>query len=253
MKTEWNYSELAKPYLNRPNYSEKALEKLFEVVETTMDTSELNVCDVGAGVAHLTIPLLERGYKVDAVEPNDEMRKLGSWRTENSSNVRWYEGTGEDTGRSSEKYDFVTFGSSFNVTDRMKALSETARILKPSGWFACMWNHRDLEDSIQSKVERIIKKTIPQYSYGSRREDQTEVINSSDLFHEVQFADGDVTHNVDRNDWVNAWRSHATLARQAGDNFEDIILEIDNFLKSESLEKIVIPYKTRIWFAQKKS
>ena len=44
----------------------------------------------------------------------------------------------ENTGQSSGRFGLVTFGSSFNVCDREKALEETARILKPGGWFACV-------------------------------------------------------------------------------------------------------------------
>ena len=38
-------------------------------------TENSRICDIGAGVAHLTIPLASRGFQVDAVEPNDSMRK----------------------------------------------------------------------------------------------------------------------------------------------------------------------------------
>lgn len=248
MKTEWNYSELAKPYLNRPDYSAIALTALFEKMKIT----DGKVCDIGAGVAHLTIPLLKQGFVVDAVEPNDEMRKLGSQRTKPFKNVNWFEGTGESTGRANSEYDIATFGSSFNVTDRPRSLIETCRILKPNGWFACMWNHRDLNDSIQKDVEGIIKKNIPNYDYGARREDQSQIINSSKLFGDVFFTEGSITHNVSSEDWVDAWKSHATLARQAGDNFYKIIEEIEGYLSQEGHKSIAIPYVTRIWFAQKK-
>ena len=65
------------------------------------------------------------------------MRKNGLKRTQNL-NIEWFEGTGENTGRENSKFDIVTFGSSFNVCDGQLALTETLRILKPSGWFACI-------------------------------------------------------------------------------------------------------------------
>lgn len=248
MKTEWNYSELAKPYLNRPAYSKEALEALFLKIAAS---SQSKVCDVGAGVAHLTIPLLEKGFIVDAVEPNDEMRALGKGRTNQFPNVTWYEGTGEETGREQGTYDIVTFGSSFNVTDRSRALEETNRILKSKGWFACMWNHRDLEDEIQKSVEQIIKKHVPHYDYGTRREDQTSIIVQCGLFDEVHFVEGNVSHTVNKTDWVDAWRSHATLARQASDKFDDIVNEIESYIKVKDGNELIIPYTTRIWFSQK--
>ena len=115
MKTSWDYTELAKAYLKRPNYSEEAINSLLSI---TGIKSGDKVCDVGAGVAHLTLKLARKNIYVDAVEPNDEMRKYGKMRTKDISNVKWFEGTGEETGRLDNTYDQVTFGSSFNVTDR---------------------------------------------------------------------------------------------------------------------------------------
>ena len=51
IKTEWDYSKLANAYLKRPDYSAIAIDKMIEVV----GLSNGFVCDVGAGVAHLTI------------------------------------------------------------------------------------------------------------------------------------------------------------------------------------------------------
>lgn len=250
MNTEWNYTELAKPYLNRPDYSSDALNNLFREINQNNDV--LTVCDIGAGVAHLTLPLLDKGFFVDAVEPNDAMRELGVLRTQTYEHSTWFKGTGEDTGRPSQYYDLVTFGSSFNVTDRPKALIETNRLLKSNGWFACMWNHRDLEDAIQKEVERIIQSFIPNYDYGTRREEQGPIIDASGFFKKTHYTQGNILHKIEKAHWLNAWESHATLARQAGDHFAHINERIAAYVNTLPGETLTIPYTTRIWFAQKK-
>lgn len=210
-----------------------------------------SACDVGAGVAHLTLMLQKEGLQVTSVEPNDAMRNLGIKRTAAMSEVTWVEGTGEQTSQKDGAFDIVTFGSSFNVCDRQKALAEAARILKDNGWFVCMWNHRDLEDPIQADIEAIIKSYIPEYGYGTRREDQVEVINESALFSNVYKISGSISHTQKLDDVVEAWRSHATLERQAGENFSKIVDEIEAYLKSSGLSAIDVPYTTNIWMAQK--
>ncbi|HBB25805.1 MAG TPA: methyltransferase, partial [Bacteroidetes bacterium] len=227
MKTEWDYTTLADAYLKRPDYAEAAIGAMIAIAGVG---GTAPVCDVGAGVAHLTLMLAERGFTVAAVEPNDAMRNNGILRTQRFNNVQWYEGTGEETGQDSLAFDLVTFGSSFNVCDRSKALIETARILKERGWFACMWNHRDLSDPIQSEIERIIKSHVSSYGYGTRREDQTAVINASGLFGPVVHLDSQVMHVQSIDECVEAWRSHATLERQAGDSFAVVIASIQEFL-----------------------
>lgn len=249
MKTEWDYSNLAVAYLKRPDYADAAIDAMLKVADVS-PAGRKTVCDVGAGVAHLTRKLAERGLDVTAVEPNDAMRGLGIQQTARWPDLQWFEGVGEDTGRPSATYDLVTFGSSFNVCDRPKALQEAIRILVPGGWFACMWNHRLLSDPIQSRIEAIIGDAIPAYSYGTRREDQTDIINASGLFGPVVQLSGRVMHRQTIAECVEAWRSHATLERQAGSAFPDIVAKIADYLDSLNTDGIDIPYTTHIWMAQ---
>jgi SAM-dependent methyltransferase len=248
MKTEWDYTDLAQAYLKRPLYAPAAIDALLECAGIRAPAP---ACDVGAGVAHLTLELLSRGLAVVAVEPNDAMRSLGQERTRaRYPHAAWFEGTGEQTGQPAAAFALVTFGSSFNVTDRQKALRETVRILVPRGWFACMYNHRDLTDPLQQRIEDVIQRHIPEYHYGTRREDQTPAIDQSALFGRVQVLEGRVLHHQSRSDCLEAWRSHATLQRQAGPRFPDVVTSIEQVLAEHAGENIEIPYTTRIWLAQ---
>ena len=246
MKTEWDYSALAESYVKRPEYAPDALEK---IITTAGLSQESRICDVGAGVAHLTIPLAKLGCHIDAVEPNDAMRTLGIERTKQYPAVSWYEGTGEETGRPYGVYDFVSFGSSFNACKREKALQETYNLLKPGKYFVCLWNHRDLEDPIQKEIESIIKKSVSSYGYGTRREDQSEVINKSGLFGPITYIEGKIFWKEKIQDVIEAWGSHATLQRQSGDSFTTILKNISDYLLSLNQESITIPYTTRAWMA----
>lgn len=249
MKTDWDYTGMAEVYLSRPDYAEEALKKIFSI--TGMKPGD-RVCDVGAGVGHMSIPLEKRGYIVDAVEPNDDMRNTGKKRTSDKNNITWFEGIAEETGRPDQEYDLVSFGSSFGVCDRKKALQETARLLKPGKWFVCLWNHRDFNDPVQKKIEQIIKDNIPDYEYGTRREDQQDIIENSGLFENIQKLEGRIDWKMTLPEIMTAWRSHATLKRQAGENFESIINQIEEYLKSINQEYIIVPYTTTAWVAQKK-
>ncbi len=208
------------------------------------------ICDIGAGTAHLTLALAKAGYSVVSVEPNTNMRELGIQRTREYRNVRWVSATGEDTGQADTTFGAVTFGSSFNVLDRSAALKEFKRIALPKGWLAAMWNHRDLSDPIQSNIENIIQSHIRNYEYGTRREDQTKFLNDSGLFSRVEKIEYDILHEQSRKDIVEAWRSHATLQRQAGNRFSNIIKDIEHYLSEMDSESIHVPYTTRIWLAQ---
>ncbi len=247
MKTSWDYSKLAKAYLKRPGYAEEAIEKVFNVIGKPRVK---RICDIGAGVGHLTLHISNRAELVAAIEPNDNMRGLGVERTRDFGSIVWFEGCAEETKAAEAQFDIVTFGSSFNVTDRVNALQETKRIAVPGGYFVAMWNHRDLSDAIQANIESIIKNYLPEYDYGTRREDQTEFLEESGFFEWVQKVDGKVVHLQSKEDIIEAWRSHATLERQAASKFGVIVDEISKYLNSVDQNEIEIPYTTNVWIGK---
>ena len=249
MKTEWDYTNLAEAYLHRPDYAPDAIRQMLEI--SGVQTYD-RACDMGAGAAHLTLELAKFGLNVCAVEPNNAMRANGVKRTADFKNVIWIEGVGEHTCLAEKQFSLVTFGSSFNVCNRQEALEETARLLMPGGWFACMWNHRDLEDPVQQEIENVIKRNIANYSYGTRREDQTAVIDASGLFEPVKFVSGSVQHSIPAQDLIEGWKSHGTVYRQSPDLFEKIINEIRHVVEATKQENIIVPYTTRIWMARLK-
>ncbi len=249
----WDYSKLAKGYINRPPYASEAIDILCNNANLQKGNK---VCDIGAGAGHLTIELAKRELTVNAVEPNDAMRKNGIARTDKFTNVNWFNGTAEQTNQNYGQFDAVTFGSSFNVCNQELALQESFKLCKPNGWFMCMWNHRDLSDKIQNQIEKIISNFIPNYDYGLRRQDQTKILSASNLFTKIDFFEEPVIHTQTIADCVEAWRSHATLFRQTNENeslFTKIINSIEEYLTSLNQHEIKIPYITRMWLAEFKS
>jgi L-glutamine-phosphate cytidylyltransferase len=246
----WDYTEHASHYDRRADYCPAAIDQLLATMRCGRGTA---AADLGAGTGKLTKELLTRGLTVSAVEPNDAMREIGIGNTRGQS-VAWSGGTAEASGLPANGVHAVFFGSSFNVVDQAAALAEARRILLPHGWFACLWNHRNLDDPIQQSIESIIKSFLPSYRYGSRREDPTAVINSSGHFLAVQSIERGFVWPMSSADIVVAWRSHATLRRQAGDNatFERIIAAIADCLAGLP-EKIAVPYTTRIYYCQARS
>jgi ubiquinone/menaquinone biosynthesis C-methylase UbiE len=244
MKTEWDYSDRAQTYDQRADYNHELVGSLIQELNLIQNDK---VADIGAGTGKLTKLLLENDLVVFAVEPNDSMRKIGISNLQDKK-VTWSEGIGEESGLASNSVKAVFFGSSFNVVNQEAALKESARILQPGGYFACMWNHRDTTDPVQREIEDIIVRSIPSYDYGLRRQDPSETILKSNLFGEVRKMERKFFVKMSRDVIVDAWRSHETLYRQAGDNFEEIIQRIQGSLIHE---EYLIPYFTRIWYSQK--
>jgi SAM-dependent methyltransferase len=244
----WDYTSLAQTYGGRPPYADAVIDEIMSLAGVTPGD---RVCDIGAGTGHLSVHLIGHGLAVDAVEPNAAMRNVGRERFADAP-VDWFEAQAEETGRPDRAYPLVTFGSSFNVVERGPALAEAARILERPGWIALLWNHRDLDtDPLQAEIEAVIESRIPGYDYGDRRRDPTQDLEASGLFHAPRHLEATVRHEVDADEWVEAWHSHATLARQAGDQLEHIIDEIGALVaKAQDGRRIAVPYTTRCWAAE---
>jgi len=240
---KWDYTDRAEHYDKRADYSKEAVETLLQEIGAVPGKP---VADIGAGTGKLTKLLAMNGLIVRAIEPNDAMMAMGMKNTEGMS-VTWTKGVGEKTELPNSSVHAAFFGSSFNVLDQKATLSEVARILIPNGYFVCMWNHRDLSDRLQNEIEEMIRQMIPDYNYGSRREDPTEIINESKLFGQVNNLEQNFKVEMPSNIFFDGWKSHATLARQAGQKFASVLERIQKLLTP--YEVIDVPYSTKIWFA----
>ncbi|MBR9702482.1 methyltransferase domain-containing protein [Candidatus Woesearchaeota archaeon] len=251
-KKEWDYTEHAKYYDRRPNYAPEAVEHLAKYVGA--ETENFIVADIGAGTGNLTVLIFDKAAKVFSVEPNAAMRNIGIEKTEDMKNVTWSVGTGEETGLADQSVNLAAFGSSFNCTDRAKTLKEVHRILKSDGWFTCMWNNRDLTEPTQKKVEGILQEFYPEYSHGTRREQQEDVILASRLFNNVYYFEEEQLVAIPLEKYIEAWRSVKNAfwdfsTEEGKATFEKIATRIRDELKDTPVLKL--KYDTRVWVAKK--
>ncbi len=248
----WDYTKHAKFYEFRPNYAPNTITMLVKLAGGGGQKTPLRFADIGAGTGNLSIMLLERGCEVVAVEPNDAMREIGIERTKGSK-IEWVRATGIDSTLSSGDFDWVTFGSSFNVMDRLEALKEAYRLLKPQSYFSCMWNHRDLSDKIQEIAENVILEFVPNYTRGVRREEQRSFIaEHKELFDNIIYIEEDFYFHQSLENYINAWRSvknpYWDLETKEG---QELFGKITQKMSEKLPKELDIKYTTRCWSAKK--
>lgn len=98
------------------------------------------VLELGAGTGKLTRQLVDQGHAVFATEPDEAM--LGVLR-ERVPEVSAKVATAEDIPANDRSVDVVVVAQAFHWFDHEVALAEIARILKPGGHLALVWNSRD--------------------------------------------------------------------------------------------------------------
>jgi ubiquinone/menaquinone biosynthesis C-methylase UbiE len=103
------------------------------------------IADIGSGTGKLSELFLQNGNRVIAVEPNEAMRVAGERLLKDHPNFVSVNGTSEETTLDTASVDFTTAGQAFHWFEPKTTRLEFARILKPGGWVALIWNDRKLD------------------------------------------------------------------------------------------------------------
>ena len=98
-----------------------------------VEPASARVVDLAAGTGRLTRELARAGASVTAVEPVDEMRAL-------IADAPAVAGTAESIPLEDAAVDSVFVAEAFHWFDPPLALPEIARVLRPGGGLALMWN-----------------------------------------------------------------------------------------------------------------
>jgi SAM-dependent methyltransferase len=129
----------------RPGYPEAAVRHVVAALPPAAV-----VLDLAAGTGKLTRPLLEAGLDVIAVEPVAQMRAALP------DGARALEGTAEAIPLGDGSVDGVTVGQAFHWFDGDVALREIARVLRPGGLLALLWNRRVESDPVNQAIEELV-------------------------------------------------------------------------------------------------
>jgi SAM-dependent methyltransferase len=101
------------------------------------------VADVGAGTGLFTAALLDRGYRVVAVEPNDAMRASAERRLGSRPGFSAAPGRAEATGLPDGSVDFVAAAQALHWFSAPAAAAELRRIARPPRPALFVWNVGD--------------------------------------------------------------------------------------------------------------
>jgi SAM-dependent methyltransferase len=97
------------------------------------------IIDVGAGTGIMTRLLLSLGHDTIPVEPDEQMRQ----RLADTTEARSIAGSAESIPLADAAADGAIAAQAYHWFDHDRAHAELARVIRPGGVFAAVWNDRD--------------------------------------------------------------------------------------------------------------
>lgn len=218
----------------RPAYPDAAIDALGPVDGAL-------VVDGGAGTGILTRALLARGAEVVALDIGEQMvRRCRGHRAV------------ADAARSplrSGCADLVCFGQSWHWLDHTVASTEVARLLRPGGRWAGLWNHAraDGEGWFEAYFDLIESTTVGRRAH--RDTDWGATLDRS-LFDEPVFTSVEWVREVPLDVWLTDDRSKSYIGLT--DEADEIMREIERILRAEFGDGPVrVRYATWVWTSQR--
>lgn len=179
-----SFAEVAGAYERaRPGYPDDAVRWL-------VGDEPADVVDLGAGTGKLTRSLVALGHRVTAVEPLPAMLEHLRRAVPEAAS---FTGGAESIPLADASADVVACAQAFHWFDHASAVVEIARVLRPGGRVALVWNTRDDREPWVAKLsDAVIGRETIQDS------DAAEPLAASGLFDPVERATFSFVQRLDR-------------------------------------------------------
>ena len=232
------FAEVAGAYeRGRPGYPEEAVRWL-------AGDEPRDVVDLGAGTGKLTRALVAIGHRVTAIEPLPEMLELIPTAAPGAFAIL---GNAEVIPLPDAHADVVTCAQSFHWFDHAVALPEIARVLRPGGRLAVVWNTRDEREPWVERLSTLIG------SESVELDDSVSPIDESGLFGPVEKADFQHVQTLGRELLLELVRSRSYCAKLPPGEREPILDAVGELYDEVSgPDGVRLPYVTECYRAHKR-
>jgi ubiquinone/menaquinone biosynthesis C-methylase UbiE len=241
------FSDRAENYAKyRPGYPDEML-KYFR----TLLAPPATVADIGSGTGILTRLLLNGGYELYAVEPNEAMRREAERALSGHPAFRSVCGTAEATNLADQSVDFIACAQAFHWFDRVKTRSEFCRILKVDSIAAIIWNERLEDTPVNREYDNLLQAMAPDYQNVSHRQIGPEEIRAFFAPGEVQLRTFPNQQILDREGFLGRLLSSSYVPNLGQPGHLEIVEAAGRIFDAHNVGgKIVFDYETKVYLGR---
>ena len=247
MKGVDRFTDKAKKYEKyRPEYPEGALTEIL-LRSSVLPYTNQKVADIGSGTGKFTKLLLDRGFEVYSIEPNNEMRSIAESKFKGNERFHSINATSEDTTLEDKSVSLITVAQAFHYFDLEKTKKEFLRILKPGGKVALLWNFRLKDSEFIREYENAIygihsQKVKPTHAQDNMTEDLFDKFFTR---HETINIPNSQTFILEELWGRTMSNNHAPKENEP--EYQELYEKVKNiFYKYQKDGKVVFPYRTQI-------
>lgn len=159
---EWTFDTVASTYEKfRPGYTEELYRMIFDYVPINADSK---VVEIGIGGGQATLPILQTGCELTAVEYGEQFSALCRKKFMDYPKFSVKTGKFEDTAFEDNAFDLVFSASAFHWVPEEIGYTKVFDMLKSGGAFARFANH-PFRDKGNAALTKEIDRIYGQYYY----------------------------------------------------------------------------------------
>ncbi|TWX37060.1 class I SAM-dependent methyltransferase [Frigoribacterium sp. ACAM 257] len=210
-----------------------------EAVEWLLPLGARHVVDLGAGTGKLTRVLLPRVEQVTAVEPSEGMRATLERAVPDAASLA---GSAESMPLDDSSVDAVFVAQAWHWVDPRAAVPEVARVLRPGGTLALLWNIRDETVPWLAELSQVMHSP-------AERDMSSDAPAVGEPFAPIERRDFPWVHELGRDELLAMIASRSYVITLSEDDRAQVLRDVGQLLDTHpdtrGAETIRLPYVTR--------